>query len=149
MSLKDMLMDDLKDAMKTKNEIKKLTVTMLRAAVKQVEVDTRTELDDEGIIEIVAKQVKQKNGAIEEFEKGGRPDLVDEAKAEIEVLMKYLPKQLGQAEIAEMVGAVIQEVGATSPKDMGKVMGILTARTKGVADGKTVSNVVKEMLSKL
>lgn len=149
MSLKEMLMVDLKDAMKTKNEIKKSTVTMLRSAVKQIEVDTRTELDDAGIIEIVAKQVKQKNGAIEEFEKGGRADLVEEAKAEIQILMGYLPKQLSEMEITELVAATIAEVGALSPKDMGKVMGVLSNKTKGIADGKLVSNAVKEMLSKL
>lgn len=149
MSLKEKLMADLKEAMKTKDEVKKSTVTMLRAAIKQVEVDTRVDLDDSGIIEIVAKQVKQRTGAAEEFEKAGRMDLVEQARLEIQILMEYLPKQMTEDEVRNLVSQVIAEVGASSPKDMGKVMGVLTPKTKGLADGKVVSNIVKEMLSNL
>lgn len=146
MAIKDQLMDELKDAMKAKDNIKKSTITMLRSAIKQVEVDQRIELDDEGVIEIVAKQLKQKSAAREEFEKGGRMDLVDETLAEMEVLKKYLPEQLSEEALREMVKEAIAETGATTPKEMGKVMGILTPKTKGRADGKLLSTLVKEML---
>jgi len=147
MSLKDTLMQDLKTAMKEKDTLRKSTITMLRAAIKQVEVDTREEMEDEGVIDIIAKQVKQKKAAIEEFTKGDRQDLVDEAQAEIDVLLVYLPEQMSEDEIKALVSETIAAVGATTMKDMGKVMGALTAKTKGRADGKTVSNIVKASLS--
>lgn len=147
MSLKDTLMQDLKTAMKEKDTLRKSTITMLRSAIKQVEVDKRIEMDDEGVVEIIAKQVKQKKAAIEEFLKGDRQDLVDEAKAEIDVLSVYLPEQMSEDEIKALVQETIDAVGASSMKDMGKVMGILSAKTKGRADGKTVSDIVKSLLS--
>ena len=146
MSLKERLMNDLKDAMKEKKQLRKSVITMLRAAVKQVEVDCRIDLDDEGIIDIMSKQVKQKRDAIEEFAKGNREDLVNEAKAEIEILMEYLPQQLTEDEISQIVNEVIDEVGANSPKDMGKVMNALKPRVKGRADGKLVNKIVKQFL---
>jgi hypothetical protein len=147
MSLKDLLMQDLKTAMQEKDVLKKTTVTMLRAAVKQVEVDQRVELLDQDIVEIVAKQIKQKRAAIEEFAKGGRQDLVDEALAEIHILEAYLPEQLTEEQIKAMVLEAIAETGASSPKDMGKVMNIMTPKTKGLADGKLVATLVKEQLN--
>ena len=142
-----MLMQDLKTAMQEKDVLKKTTVTMLRAAVKQVEVDQRVELLDQDIVEIVAKQIKQKRAAIEEFAKGGRQDLVDEALAEIHILEAYLPEQLTEEQIKAMVLEAIAETGASSPKDMGKVMNIMTPKTKGLADGKLVATLVKEQLN--
>ena len=147
MSLKDLLMQDLKTAMQEKDVLRKTTVTMLRAAVKQVEVDQRVELLDQDIVEIVAKQIKQKRAAIEEFAKGGRQDLVDEALAEIHILEAYLPEQLTEEQIKAMVLEAIAETGASSPKDMGKVMTIMTPKTKGLADGKLVATLVKEQLN--
>lgn len=147
MSLKDILMQDLKAAMKDRDTVKKSTITMIRAAIKQYEVDNRTEIDDEGIIELIAKQLKQKRDAIEEFKKGGREDLVEEAQSEIEILLNYLPKQLSEQEITEIVKTIIDEVGANNPKDMGKVMAALMPKVKGKADGKLVSRIVKEILS--
>lgn len=149
MILKDALMADLKVAMKEKNTLVKSTITLLRAAIKQIEVDKRIEIGDGEIIDIISKQIKQKQNAIEDFKKAERQDLVDEAYAEIDVLMKYMPKQMTQEEIVELVKATIIEVGATGPKDMGKVMGVLKGKTKGIADGKTVSQVVKEQLGQL
>lgn len=146
MSLKDQLMIDLKAAMKEKDAVKKACVTMLRAAVKQVEVDERVELNDDQIVEIVAKQIKQKKGAIEEFTKGDRQDLVDEAQAEIDFLMTYLPEQLSEDEVKALVEATISELGASSMKDMGKVMGAMKAKTAGRADSKVVSDLVKALL---
>lgn len=146
MSLKDQLMNDLKAAMKEKNAVKKAAVTMLRAAIKQIEVDQRVELNDEQIIEIVAKQIKQKKGAIEEFTKGDRQDLVDEAQAEIDFLSAYLPEQMSEDEVKALVQATISEMGASSMKDMGKVMGAMKEKTKGRADSKIVSDMVKALL---
>ncbi len=147
MSLKDLLMDDLKVAMREKDAVRKSVVTMLRAAVKQVEVDQRIELDDEAIIDIIAKQIKQKNNAIVEFKNGDRQDLVDLTEKEIDILMKYLPEQLSEDEVLKIVLEAIESTGAASMKDMGKVMGIVTNATKGKADGKLVADLVKKALS--
>jgi hypothetical protein len=147
MSLKDLLMDDLKVAMREKDTIRKSVVTMLRAAVKQIEVDQRIELDDDAIIDIIAKQIKQKNNAIVEFQNGNRQDLVDLTEKEIEILMVYLPEQLSEEEVVKMVQDAINATGATTMKDMGKVMGIVTNASKGKADGKLVADLVKKALT--
>lgn len=146
MSLKDKLMQDLKSAMKNKDKVKKSVITLIRSDIKQYEVDSRNEIDDKGIIEIIAKQLKQRKDALEEFQKGNRQDLVDEAKKEIEVLLTYLPKQLTEDEIREIVKDTIDELGVQGPKEMGKVMGALMPKLKGKADGKLVSKIVKELL---
>jgi len=148
MSMKDQLMSDLKEAMKAKDTVRKSTITMLRSQIKQFEVDNRADITEEQIVDIIAKQVKQKNAAIEEFEKAERIDLVDEAKEEIKVLMAYLPEQMTEDEIRVLVAQTIAEVGAASQKDMGKVMGALSPKTKGKADNKLVSQVVRELLNK-
>jgi len=148
MSMQDQLMSDLKEAMKAKDKVRKLTITMLRSQIKQVEVDTRADVKEEQIVDIIAKQVKQKKAAIEEFEKADRTDLVDEANEEINVLMAYLPEQLSEEEIRSLVQETIDAVGAASQKDMGKVMGALSPKTKGKADNKLVSQVVRELLNK-
>ncbi len=146
MSLKEKLMNDMKEAMKEKQQLRKSVITMARAAIKQVEIDSRVELDDEGVIEILTKQVKQKRDAIEEFSKGLREDLVNEAKAEIDILMEYLPQQLTEEEITKIVSQVVDQVGANSAKDMGKVMSALMPKVKGRADGKLVNQVVRQFL---
>src|SRR5690554_3452995 len=122
MSLKDKLMEDLKFSMKNKETIRKNTVTMVRAAIKQREVDERIELNDEQILEIIAKQLKEKKMAIEEFNKGSRQDLVQLTENEIEILLEYLPKQLTEEEVEKVVKETIDEVGATSMKDIGLIM---------------------------
>lgn len=147
MSLKDVLMDDLKVAMRDKDKLRKSSITMLRAAIKQVEVDERIELDDADVIDIIAKQIKQKNNAIEEFRKGERQDLVDMTQEEIKILMTYMPEQLSEEAIYVIVQEAIAKTGATNMKDMGKVMGIVTNATKGKADGKIVADLVKKALS--
>lgn len=144
--LKEELMQDLKDAMKEKNTIKKDTVQMVRAAILQIEKDKGIEVDDAKIIEIIAKEVKGKKDAIVEFEKGGRDDLIEQTNKEIEVLEKYLPKQLSHDEIAEIVKEVITSLGATSMKDMGPVMKEAKAKIGAAADGKAINEVVKELL---
>ncbi len=147
MSLKEQLMDDLKVAMRDKEKLRKSVITMLRSAIKQVEVDERRDLDDSEIIDIIAKQIKQKTNAIEEFRNGNRLDLVEEAQEEIQILKTYLPEQLSEEEIVTLVNETILKTGATSMKDMGKVMGIVSSATKGRADGKTISEAVKRALS--
>lgn len=146
MAIKDQLMDDLKEAMKAKDVVKKQTVTMLRAAVKQVEVDTRTELDDNAVMDIIVKQIKQKRAAAEEFIKGDRADLADEANAEIAILMAYLPEQLSEEEVISIIKAGIATLGASSIKDMGKVMAAVKDQLSGKADNKFVADQVKKLL---
>lgn len=148
MLLKDQLMEDLKVAMKEKDVVRKTTITMLRAAVKQVEVDQRVDLADEDVIQIIAKQIKQKRAAIEEFEKASRQDLVDEAHQEIKVLEAYLPEQLSEEELVQVIKEAIAETGAATPKEMGKVISLVSGKTTGRADGKQIATLVKEMLSK-
>ena len=144
--LKEKLMQDLKDAMKEKDSVKKDTVQMVRAAILQIEKDKGIEVDDDKIIEIIAKEVKGKKDALVEFEKGGRQDLIDQTNKEIEILSKYLPKQLSKEEIKAIVEEVIKETGATSMKDMGSVMKEAKAKIGAAADGRTINEVVKELL---
>ena len=146
MSLKAKLQEDLKLAMKNKDTVKKSVVTLIRAEIKQREVDTRAELGDDEIIDVITKQLKQRRDAKAEFEKASRDDLVQEAEAEIEVLMEYLPQQLSKEELNEIVKETISEVGATSMKDMGKIMAAIKPKTKGRADGKMINELVKSNL---
>jgi len=147
MNIKEQLMVDLKEAMKQKQKLRKSVITMLKAAIKQVEIDQRVELTNDQVIDIVATQVKQKRSVIEEFLKGGREDLAEEAKEEIAVLEKYLPEQLTVDELKVIISEVIAETGASTMKDMGKVMGMVNPKVKGRADGKTVSQIVKDFLN--
>ncbi|MGL4796470.1 MAG: GatB/YqeY domain-containing protein [Paraclostridium sp.] len=146
MSLKAKLQEDLKLSMKNKDTVKKSVVTLIRASIKQYEVDTRTELDDDGIMDIIAKQLKQRRDVIPEFVKASRDDLVKETEAEIEVLKEYLPQQLSEEELDVIVKETISEVGATSMKDMGKIMAAIKPKTKGRADGKMINELVKKNL---
>ena len=147
--MKEQLLQDLKEAMKNKDTLMKDTITMLRAAILQVEKDNLKTLNDDEICGIVAKEVKKRKESVTEYENAGRQDIADNLKREIEILSKYLPEQLSQEEIAKMVEEAITESGATSPSDMGKVMGILRPKTQGKADGKVVSDIVKEKLAAL
>ena len=148
MSLKEQLMSDFKDAMKAKDEVRKNTISFARAAVKQYEIDNRKELDDEGIVEILAKQVKMRKDALSDFEKAGRMDLADAYKQEIEVLQKYLPAQLSADEIRDIVKATAAELGIEGGKqNMGKLMGAVMGKVKGVADGNDVRKVIEEFLA--
>lgn len=146
MSLKDKLMEDLKSSMKNKDTIRKNTVTMVRAAIKQREVDERIELTDEDILEIISKQLKEKKMAIEEFKKGSRQDLVDTTESEIEILLEYLPEQLNEEEVERIVKETIEEIGATSIKDIGLVMKSTMPKVKGRADGNMVNRAVRKLL---
>ena len=148
MSLKEQLMSDFKDAMKAKDEVRKNTISFARAAVKQYEIDNRKELDDEGIVAILAKQVKMRKDALSDFEKAGRMDLADAYKQEIEVLQKYLPAQLSADEIRDIVKATAAELGIEGGRqNMGKLMGAVMGKVKGVADGNDVRKVIEEFLA--
>lgn len=147
MALKDQLQADLKTAMKEKNKVKKSTVTMIRAAILQVEKDQKVELEDDQILEIIAKQLKQRRDGLAEFEKAQRDDLIQQAREEITIIEGYLPTQLTVDEIKVIVAETIKETGAVDAKDMGKIMSALMPKVKGRADGKLVNQVVRESLA--
>lgn len=144
--LKEKLLEDLKSAMKEKDEIKKNTVQMVRAAILQIEKDKAIEVSEEQIIEIIAKEVKKRKDAEIDFEKSGRQDLIEKNKQEIEILTTYLPKQLSKEEIEAIVKDIIAKVNATSIKDMGKVMKAAKEKIGAGSDGKTINEVVKSLL---
>lgn len=147
MSLKEKLMEDLKASMKNKDKVRKNTVTMIRAAVTQLEVDNRVELSDDDIIGIIAKQVKQKKDSIDDFKAGNREDLVTLTEEEIAILTEYLPEQLSLEALEEIVVNAIKETNAQTKKDMGKIMGKIMPLIKGKADGKQVNEIVSKYLS--
>lgn len=147
MSLKERLQEDWKNAMKSKEKFRASTISMAKAAILQVEKTDNRTLEDEEIIGILSREVKQRKDALVEFEKGNRQDLVEEAKSEIEILLEYLPKQLTEDEIVEIVQQIILDTGASSAKDMGKVMSAAMAKLKGRADGKLISSIVKRKLN--
>ncbi len=150
MSLKERIEADLKEAMKQGDAARKRALRTLMTAISRAERagSTLRTLSDEEIIAIIAKEAKQREESIEAYEKGGRADLVAEEKAELEILRSYLPRQLTREEIEARAREVIADVGAQSPKDMGKVMKVLMAEMRGRADGRVVSQIVRELLTK-
>ena len=148
MSLKDRITDDMKAAMRAKDAPRLLAIRGLLAAVKQREVDERIVLDDGAVVAIVDKLVKQRKDSIEQFTAGGRQDLVDKEKVELQVLESYLPARLGTAEIAAEVAALVAETGASGAADMGKVMAAAKARFAGRAEMALVSAAVKAALAR-
>ncbi len=149
MSLKNQITEDMKSAMKAGDKDRLKVVRLIMAAIKQVEVDKRIELDDAGVLGVLDKMVKQRRDSVEQFEKGGREDLAAIERAEIEILQVYLPEQLSAEEIAALVEEVIAATGAESIRDMGKVMGEIKAKAAGRADMGSVSAAVKERLAAL
>jgi uncharacterized protein YqeY len=147
--MKGQITEDMKSAMKAGDKDRLKVVRLILAAIKQIEVDTREELDDAAVLTVVTKMVKQRRDSIEAFEKGDREDLVAIERAEILVLEDYLPEQLSAVDLAAMVDEVIQSTGATGIRDMGKVMGQIKAKAAGRADMGAVSATVKERLSAL
>lgn len=145
--LKEKLLEDLKNCMKEKNVVRKNVIQMVRAAILQVEKDKHIELNDKQIIEIIAKESKKRRDSIEDYEKSGREDLINEIKEEIEILTEYLPKQLSIEEVEMIVKEVIESEGATSIKDMGKVMKSAKEKIGASSDGKTINEVVKKLLN--
>ena len=147
MTLKERLADDLKSAMKEKNIIRKNVIQLVRAGILQVEKDNKVTLDDKGVLEVIAKQLKQRKDSLPDYEKSGRDDLLADLKAEMDVLMEYLPKQLSRDELEVIVKEAIAETGASSMRDMGKVMAAVKPKTVGRADGRMINEVAKSLLS--
>ena len=147
MSLKDQITEDMKTAMRAKDSARLGTIRLLQAAMKQKEVDERITLDDVAVVAIVDKMLKQRKDSIEAFEKAGRQDLVDKEVAEVKVLQAYLPARLSAEEVAAAVKAIVADLGAKGPGDMGKVMGAVKAQLAGKADMGQVSAAVKAALA--
>jgi len=147
MSLKGQITEDMKSALKAGEKDRLKVVRLIMAAIKQVEVDTRTELDDAGVLSVLDKMVKQRRDSVEQFEKGGRDDLADIEKAEIAVLETYLPEQLSDAELDALIEEAISATGAESIRDMGKVMGQIKGKAAGRADMGAVGARVKARLA--
>ena len=145
--LKEKLLEDLKESMKDKNVTRKNVVQMVRAAVLQVEKDKQIEVADEQIVEIIAKEAKKRKDSISDYEKSGRQDLLDQIKEEIAILEEYLPEQLSTEEVEAKVKEIIQELGASSIKEMGMVMKTAKERLGASADGKTINDAAKKLLS--
>ena len=147
MSLKERLKEDMKAALKAKDKEKLSVIRMLQSLIKNAEIDKRGELTDEEIISLLMKYAKQRRESIELYEKGGRQDLVEKERRELQIVESYLPKQMSEEEIRELVAKVIEEVGASSPKDIGKVMQAVMPKVKGRADGSLVNRIVRELLA--
>ena len=144
--LKDKLKDDLKSAMKDKDVVRKNVVQMIRSGVLQIEKDNKVTLDDDGVLEVIAKQLKQRRDSLPEYEKSGRDDLIAQLKREMELLMEYLPAQLSTEELEAIVKEAVAQTGASSVKDMGKVMAEVMPKTKGRADGKEINRIARALL---
>lgn len=147
-SLRERLRDDLKDAMRARDAVRRDTIRLVEAAIKNVEIEKRgAELSDQDVQAILQRQVKQRQDSIEQYEQANRPDLAAGERAEIAVIEVYLPQQLSRAEIEAAARAAIDQLGATGPVDRGKVMGRLMSELRGKADGAMVNAVVGELLS--
>ena len=146
MTIKDKLKDDLIAAMKEKDAIRKNVVQLIKAGVLQVEKDKKITLDDEGVLDVIAKQLKQRRDSLPDYEKSGRDDLIAQLKREMELLMEYLPQQLSHDELVVIVKEAIETTGAQSVKDMGKIMSAVMPKTKGRADGKEINAIAREIL---
>ncbi len=146
MSLIGKLNDDMKQAMKDKDKLKLSVIRMVKSSVQNEEINQGKELTDDQVLALLNRELKQRRDSLQEFEKAGRDDLAEQNRAEIEVLFLYLPKQLDEAEIRQIVQETIEQVGAASKKDLGKVMGALMPKVKGKADGNLVNKIVQELL---
>ncbi|NWL86864.1 MULTISPECIES: GatB/YqeY domain-containing protein [unclassified Paenibacillus] len=146
MNLSERLNEDMKQAMKSQDKFKLSTIRMVRSTIKNLEIDLKRTLDDNEVLDILSREIKQRKDALQEFEKAGREDLAASARAEVEIIAVYLPKQLTEEEIKVIVQQTIQETGASSKADMGKVMSALMPKVKGRADGKLVNQAVQQSL---
>ncbi len=147
MSLKDKLIEDLKQAMRQGDERRRSTLRLVMAAIKNAEIEKRRELEEGELLAVIAREAKQRRESMAQFEQGGRQDLADREEAELQILLAYLPEQLSREDIEAQARQIIAEVGATSPAQMGQVMRQLMPLMRGKADGKLVSQVVKELLT--
>jgi Yqey-like protein. len=145
-SLKEKLLDDLKEAMKAKDTVRKDTIQLIRSAILQVEKDKHVTLGDDEITDILARELKSKREALAEIENSGRADAVEKAKREIEIILGYMPRQLSREELESIVKEAIVETGAVTMKDMGKVMKAVMPKVKGRAEGSVVNEIVKGLL---
>lgn len=147
MDLVKQLDQDIIEAMKAKDSVRLTTLRGVKGAMKMQSIDHKKEINDELLIEVVSKEIKTRNESIKEFEKGARQDLIDKTQSEIEILTKYLPEQLSESEILEIIEKVFADVNPTGIKDMGKVMGAVTPLVKGRADMGVVSGLIREKLN--
>ena len=147
MALRDRLETEIREAMRSRNQPRVDALRFLKNALQMAEIDRRKALDDAGFLEVVAKQAKERRESIRMFEQGGRADLVAKESAELAILEEYLPAQMGQEELRKLVQAVIAEVGATTPREKGKVMGKLMPQVRGKADGAQVNALVDQLLA--
>ena len=147
MNLKERIKADIKEAMRAKDSARRDTLRNLSAAIKQIEVDERKELNDSEVEAILTKYAKQREDALNQFKEAGRDDLVAKEEAELKVVKSYLPEPLTDEELRALVEDIVKEVGATSMKDMGKIMGAVKAKAGSKADGSKVNKIVKEILS--
>lgn len=146
MSLAERLNEDMKQAMKAQDKFRLSTIRMVRASVKNQEIELRRPLEDNEVLDILSREVKQRKDSLQEFTKAGRDDLAKDLQAEIDIIAQYLPQQLTEEEIKAIVTQTIQETGASSKADMGKLMGALMPKVKGRADGKLVNQIVQQQL---
>lgn len=146
MNLSERLNEDMKQAMKSQDKFKLSTIRMVRATMKNLEIDLKRTLNDNEVLDILSREIKQRKDALQDFEKAGRDDLAEQVKAEAEILAEYLPEQLSEEEIKVIVQQTIQETGASSKADIGKVMSALMPKVKGRADGKLVNQAVQKLL---
>lgn len=147
MNFSDRLNNDMKLAMKSQEKFKLSVIRMVRSAIKNIEIDQRRPLTEEEELDVLTREIKQRKDSLQEFEKAGREDLAENLKAEIAILMEYMPQQLSEEEVRAIVLQTIQEVGASSKAEMGKVMSALMPKVKGLADGKLVNQLVQQSLS--
>jgi len=146
MTLKEQLKSDLKDAMRAKEILKRDSIRSINTMIKQIEVDERIELDDAKIIQLIQKGIKQREEAIVQFKEASRDDLVEKEQNQIDIFSLYLPKQLTDEELESIIQSIIDEVGASSMKDMGKIMNPTKEKVAGSADGKRINQTVKKLL---
>ncbi|GGA20446.1 GatB/YqeY domain-containing protein [Paenibacillus physcomitrellae] len=146
MNLSERLNEDMKQAMRNQEKFKLTTIRMVRATIKNLEIDLKRTLNDDEVLDILSREIKQRKDALQDFIKAGREDLADNLNVEIDIIARYLPEQLTEEEIKVIVQQTIQETGASSKADMGKVMSALMPKVKGRADGKLVNQAVQQLL---
>ena len=146
-TLKEQLMQDMKTAMKGKDQIRLATIRLLRSAIKNREIELHKELDDQDVRQVISTSVKQHKESIEQFQKGGREELVQKEQAELDILQSYLPQQMSEEEVRALVKEAVEAVEATSMKEIGKVMKYIMPKAQGLADGKMINQLVKELLT--
>ena len=146
MSIKETLQDDLKKAMRSGDVMRRSVIRMLRSEIHNREIESRSELDDAATIQLLGRQAQQRRDSIEAFERAEREDLVEKERAELAIIMEYLPEQLSGEELLEIVRSAVEQVGASGPQDMGKVMGAVMPKVRGKAEGREVNRIASELL---